>query len=81
MFSGIVAFLKALPALIGIIREIFKFLHETLDYLERLKKTQELKVAVKEARETKNTTKLENLFGSSNPQPSANSEPNTVPAS
>ena len=77
MIQGLWAFLKALPALIGILKEIFKFLHETIDYFDRLKKAKDLEQAVKEARETKDTTKLENMFSApSNPQPAADPAPN-----
>lgn len=78
MIQGLWAFLKALPALIGILKEIFKFLHETIDYFDRLKKAKDLEAAVKEARETKDTTKLENMFSAS-PNPPANIPVNPVP--
>lgn len=62
MFASIWAFLKALPALISILKEVFAFLQTIEDAMERQRAADELKVAIQQARESKDTSKLEDLF-------------------
>lgn len=57
------AFLWNLPELYKILREILSFLSRFIDAYDRNVKAKELKDAIKESSETKNTQKLEKLFG------------------
>lgn len=70
---GVISLLRAIPDLLKIAKEIMGFLHEISDYVERLKKTKELKEAVQEARDTGNTAALDKLFngGLNAPTPQA----------
>lgn len=56
-------FIKAIPALISLIREIWGLIKEALDHWEKIQRTKELKEAIKHAKETKDTSKLEEFFG------------------
>jgi hypothetical protein len=60
--SGLFALLKAIPDFLRLGKEIMTFLHSISDYWERKNKLGELKDAVKEAREKKDTSKLEAIF-------------------
>lgn len=62
MFSSIWAFVKALPTLISILKEVFAFLQTIEDAIQRQKAADELKVAIKQARDSKDTSDLEDLF-------------------
>jgi len=62
MWTAIVSFLKAIPAMFGIITEIIRVLHAIQDYIERHKKAVEIKEAIKAARTTQDTSKLEAVF-------------------
>ncbi len=64
--ASVFAFIKAIPAIIGLMKELLGFVHDIADTWERAQKVKELKEAVKDARDTKDTSKLENIF---NPKP------------
>lgn len=66
MWAGIWEFIKAVPTLIAIGKQIFAFLHEVQDYVDRRAKAKELEAALKKARETKDTSDVEAIF---NPRP------------
>ena len=55
--------LRAIPSIVSLLKEIFKALGEWREQSEKKKRAQELREAVNEARETKNTKKLEEFFG------------------
>lgn len=60
--KGFWELVKALPTLISIAKQIFAFLHEVQDYVDRRKKAGELDAALKKARETKDTSDVEKIF-------------------
>lgn len=60
---GLLTLIKALPDLIAVLRELMKFIHEAQDYIERWEKTKKMHQAIKKARETGDTSGLDELFG------------------
>ena len=69
--TGLFSLIRAIPDLLKIAKEVFKFLHQIKDYFERAKKTKEFKEAIVTANQTGNTSKLDQLFngGSGAPTP------------
>jgi hypothetical protein len=65
--QGLYILIKAIPDFLNLAKEIMKFLHELEDYLDRKNRLKELKEAVKDARENKDTSKLDQLFGAPPP--------------
>lgn len=63
LLTAVVLFLKALPEVISIIREVIKLISKEDCSAKKLEKAKEIKEAVKDARVLKDTTKIENLFG------------------
>lgn len=63
IITAVIAFIKVLPQLIGIVKELVKYVNELADFFDRLSKIKEIKEAIKTARETKDTSKLEDAFG------------------
>lgn len=62
MWAGLWQFIKALPTLISIGKQIFAFLHEVQDYVDRRAKAKDLEAALKKSRETGDTSAIEDLF-------------------
>ena len=60
--AGFWSFIKAIPALISLFREVWAVTKEALDYWEKIKRAKELKEAIKHAKETNDTSKLEKFF-------------------
>ncbi len=63
IIPAILAFIQALPELLKIARELLAYAGQAADYFERLQKLKQIKEGIKDARETKDTTKLEDSFG------------------
>jgi hypothetical protein len=61
--GGFFVLLKAMPALIGLAREVIQFLHQVDDYYERWALVKEFREAVRVAKETGDTSAIEKLFG------------------
>lgn len=64
MFAGAVGFLKSLPAIISLIREILAVIKEIEAELTKAQKAKELKLAVQDARQKGDTSRLEAFFNS-----------------
>ena len=62
MWSSIWVFLKNLPQIYVLLKEIVAFLSTILDAYEREQKLKEMQEAIKKAKEEKNTADLEKLF-------------------
>lgn len=60
--SLVPSFVKAVWSIAGIAIEIFKFLREAYDRSQRAEVAKEIKAALKESRETKDNTRLINVF-------------------
>jgi len=72
------AFLKSLPTIISLIKEVIGLFKEYSDFVEKQRKAKELKEAVAHAKKTKDTSKLEEYF---NPTSNVNSNNGTKPMS
>lgn len=57
------ALIKSLPALIGLLREIWDAFSDAKSAYEKKKRTEEMKEAIKDAKEKGDTRKLEELLG------------------
>lgn len=55
--------IKAIPTVVGLIRDILKLVQDVSDYTERLKKLKEFQKAIETAKTTGSTSELEKLFG------------------
>lgn len=69
--GGLWNLIKALPTFIALGREILRFLHEVRDYRERVEKLKEFHAAVK----TRDTAKINQLFGSGEVPPPSQPQP------
>lgn len=69
----ILEILRSMPALISLAREIWEALSDLKDDLEKKERAKKLAEGVKDAREKKDTRKLEDFFGKTNTSTDSNS--------
>jgi hypothetical protein len=62
-FSFLMLLLRYTPTVIETVRTVLKLIQDTQDAIARKKKAEEIKKAVQKARETQDTSGLEDLFG------------------
>lgn len=67
--AAILAFMKALPEIIKAVKEVLKFISDAVDSFDKKKKAEEFSKALKEARESKDTSRLEDMFGIQRAEP------------
>jgi len=66
-FSTILSFLRAVPTLISLVKEVWSSLAEFYDAYNRRKQAEKVRDALKEARATKNTKAIEEFFNPGKP--------------
>ncbi len=72
--NTLLTILKVAPAVISLIREILKVINDVGDAFEKKKRAEDLKEAVKDAKEKKDTRKLEDFFGAKSSRTTDDSE-------